>query len=258
VAGRPAPLFLVPLEIEGQDIGGAVIDTGGGYEILLRENFGLEVIDEVEVLAFGGRETVAVTEGFSYSAGGFQKVARTAIVSSSICDCNGLGFFFFRDTGVVLGIDFVKSQAMFLERAPDGGVSIPFAPPPANLNDFGTAFMEVDIATGDETTQTLALIDTGANVTLIRRGLLESSPALNLNRQEITISHDFLGTVAVSVGLYDTEGLPDVILGTDVMGAWGNEWYFTYTQSGGSITIIRPSDTAEESRVAPQTSRSRP
>jgi hypothetical protein len=38
----PAPLFTTPLSIEGEDVGPAIIDTGGDYEVILRETFGLD------------------------------------------------------------------------------------------------------------------------------------------------------------------------------------------------------------------------
>lgn len=248
----PAPLFLVPLEIEGHKTGGAIIDTGGGYEVLLRNNFGLEVIDTVEVLAFGGRASVDLTEGFAYSAGGLPRTAPTAIVSDSICDCNGLGFFFFRETGVVLGLDFVNARAVFLSTAPAGGVTIPFEAPPAHLYGFDTAFVEVEVASGGAMTEVVGLLDTGANITLMRRGLVGAAPALDPNRQSVTISHDRLGTVAVGVVLFETEGLPDVILGTDVMRVWADEWYFCYSPAGGSVVAFRPGDAVEAPQQQPR------
>jgi hypothetical protein len=247
-----APLFEVPLAIEGRDIGGAVIDTGGGYEVMLRENFGLEVIDTVDVLAFGGRQSVDLTEGFVYTAGGVYKVAETALVGKSICDCNGLGFHFFRETGVVLGLDFTEVDVTFLRAAPGGGVSIAFEPAPPDLSGFDTAFIPVDVAVGlsptsagDRVSRVVALLDTGANATLIRRGLVDPTPALPINRQDVTIRHELLGTVAVTAALFDTEGLPDVIIGTDVMGTWGKVWYFTYERAGGRVDVLRPGDTVE-------------
>ncbi len=69
-----APLFLVPLSIEGQSVGNAIIDTGGVYEVLLRDEFHLTVVGDVEVLVFGGRESVRLTEGFSYAVGGIDAV----------------------------------------------------------------------------------------------------------------------------------------------------------------------------------------
>ena len=233
----PPPLFQVPLAIDGEEVGAAVIDTGGAYEVMLRENFGLEVIDTVEVLAFGGRETVDVTEGFVYTAGGFRRVTSAALVGKPICDCNGLGFHFFRDTGVVLGLDFETGRTSFLSSVPPGGVTIPFERPPADLAGFDTAFIEVDVTSENESRKVLALLDTGAGATLMRRGLVGSASPLSLNRQAVTMAHDYLGTVAVSPTLFDTDGLPDIIIGTDVMGVWANEWYFSYSPHGGDVTV---------------------
>ena len=65
----PAPLFEVPLVVEGIDVGPAIVDTGGGYEVMLKDPFGLDVVDLIDVLAFGGREEVGLTGPFSYEVG---------------------------------------------------------------------------------------------------------------------------------------------------------------------------------------------
>ena len=235
---RPAPLFNVPLSIEGEPVGSAIIDTGGGYELLLRDSFGLQVVDTVEVLAFGGQEVVGITEGFQYTAGGWDSTADAALVGLSVCDCNGLGFHFFRKTGAVLGLDFANPRAMFLPVAPAGGVTIPFQPPPWFLTDFDSAFVQVEIAAGGESRRVLGLLDTGTNASVMRRGLVETSPSLIADRLDVTITAELLGTVAVQVGLFETAGLPDVILGTDVMRTWSDRWYFFFAKQRGTVTAF--------------------
>ncbi len=262
LAGQPAGLFSVPLEVNGEAVGEAVIDTGGGYEVMLREPFGLAIVGTAEVLAFGGKELVQVTEQFPYSAGGTGATADFAIVGLSICDCNGLGYHFFRKTGIVLGVDFSVPVATFHATVPQGAsgpgdeeecedhlcthrVTLPFEPPPPFLANLDSAFIEVEVAAGGETATVLGLLDTGAAVTMMRRGLLGGQrsslpyPApLNPNRLEVTIEHPRLGTVAALVGLFDTQGLPDVILGTDVMRAWGERWYFSFAPNAGAVTVV--------------------
>ena len=71
-------------------------------ELLADALMRLKVVDSTEVLAFGGTESVDVTESFDYTAGGWQTHAEAAIVGVSVCECNGLGFHFFRKTGAVL------------------------------------------------------------------------------------------------------------------------------------------------------------
>ncbi|UCC31562.1 MAG: hypothetical protein JSU86_04640 [Phycisphaerales bacterium] len=235
---RPAPLFNVPLSIEGEPIGSAIIDTGGGYELLLRDSFGLQVIDTVEVLAFGGKEAVGVTEGFQYTAGGWDSTTDAALVGLSVCDCNGLGFHFFRKTGAVLGLDFANPRAMFLPVAPTGGVTIPFQPPPSFLTGFDSAFVQIEIASGGDTNAVLGLLDTGTNASVMRRGVVGTPSSLTPDRLDVTVTVESLGTVAVQMGLFETAGLPDVILGTDVMRTWSDRWYFFFAKERGTVTAF--------------------
>lgn len=277
-APGPAPLFTAPLTIEGEPIGPAVIDTGGGYEVMLRHSFGLQVVDRTEVLAFGGKEFVDVTEGFHYTAGGFEAHAKAALVGVSVCDCNGLGFMFFRNTGAVLGLDFVNQLATFLQAVPENGVTIRFEPPPPFLPGFESAFVEVEVASDDSSRTVLALIDTGTNASVIRRGLiaarggsgcLEPVPfrsaggsgacatpgnPLSRNRLHVTVAREDLGTVDARLGLFDTPGLPDMIIGTDIMRAWSDRWYFSFTPQGGTVTAFPHVDAAvAETEAGPAT-----
>lgn len=235
---RLAPLFNVPLSIEGEPVGSAIIDTGGGYELLLRDSFGLQVVDTVEVLAFGGKEAVGVTEGFQYTAGGWDSTTDAALVGLSVCDCNGLGFHFFRKTGAVLGLDFANPRAMFLPVAPTGGVTIPFHPPPSFLTGFDSAFVQIEIASEGDSRTVLGLLDTGTNASVMRRGLVGTPSSLTPDRLDVTVTAESLGTVAVQVGLFETAGLPDVILGTDVMRSWSDRWYFFFAKERGTVTAF--------------------
>ena len=253
--GSHAPLFSVPLTVNGESVGNAFVDTGGGYEVLLRQDYGLEIIDTVEVLAFGGTEELLLTGPFAYSVAGYKTVAASALVGLSACDCNGLGFHFFNRTGMILGIDFSGSEVNFLLVPPEGGTFIPFANPPDILEGFDSAFVEVEVALAGESRLILGLLDTGSNVTVLRRGILDGGAVPSLDRLDITVQHENLGTVAVNAGLYDTDGLPDMIIGTDVMGTWAQRWYFDFTPGGGAVTVFfddQPgdaSDTAERLRT---------
>ena len=219
-------------------MGDAVIDTGGAYEVMLRDSFGLTVIDTVEVLVFGGYELVDLTEGFSYSVGGFQTEANGAIVGISSCDCNGLGVGFFRRTGTVLGLRFSEPEPVFLTDVPEEGVRLTFEPPPPSLATFHGAFIEVQVTVDGDSHTILGLLDTGTNGTLLRRGLVGDAGPAWLNRARVTVTNEDLGTVTLTAGLFDTPDLPDVILGTDLMRAWGHRWYFSFSPTGGSVTVI--------------------
>ncbi len=242
-APRPlGPLFLVPLSIEGAEVGGAIVDTGGGYEVLLREPFGLDIVDSADVLAFGGFESVEVTEGFTYTAGGVGTEAASAIVDSSICACNGLGFHFLRKTGLVLGLDFAEPTVLFLRQLPPDGLLIPFEPGPDGLSHFDTAFIKVEVSVGGTNRSVVALLDSGATATVMRRGFVGTASALTPDRLDVTLSQRLLGSVRAGVSLFDTPGLPDLIIGTDVMREWGDQWYFYYSRTGGVVSIIPDAD----------------
>jgi len=234
----PAPLFTVPLSVEGSSVGNAVIDTGGGYEILLHEAFGLNLVGTVEVLAFGGKEMVEVTEPFTYSVGGTEATADFALVGLSVCDCNGVGFRFFRKTGTVLAIDFAADRADFAFMASDGGVSLAFEPPPPELPDFDSAFIEVEVQFGEHSRTLLGLLDTGTNASVMRRGLFEDGDSTAGDHLNVRIGHEELGLVAAQVTLFDTAGLPDLIIGTDIMRAWSDRWFFTFALRGGHVTAF--------------------
>lgn len=248
------PLFSVPLAIEGESIGPGIIDTGGDFELMLREPFGLKIVDSIEVRAFGGTESVDVTEGFDYTAGGWQSHADAAIVDVSVCECNGLGYHFFRKTGAVLALDFENRQASFHGVVPANGVKIGFAPPPPHLSDFYSSFIEVEVAAEGESRTVSGLLDTGSTSTVMRRGLVGSSSDPTTDRLNVTVSQPHLGTVAVQAALFDTPGLPDIILGTDALGAWSDRWYFSFTLEGGTVTVYprdepttRDADNAQKS-----------
>lgn len=240
-----APLFVTPITIEGKSIGSAIIDTGGRYDLVLRSDFGLRIVDSADILAFNGREQISLTESFQYEAGGIPSRAETAIVGISICDCNGLGYFFFRKTGTVLGLDFNRLQAEFHTTVPAGGVTIPFAPPPRQLGNFDSSFIEVELSAGDKRQTVIGILDTGTSGTVMRFGALTTRPIQFTNRVDIQITHPLLGTVAARVVLFDTPGLPDIIIGTDVMRAWSDRWFFQYLPKGGTITVFLPENPSE-------------
>jgi hypothetical protein len=235
---RSVPLFSVPLVIEGKPVGTAIIDTGGGYELMLRDSFGLNMVGTTEVLAFGGTEEVGITEGFRYAAGGWSAQAESALVGLSVCDCNGLGFYFFQKTGAVLALDFENVTASFVLWAPGDGVVLPFQPPPTHLTGFDSAFIEVEVQSGGDSRTVLALLDTGTNASVLRRRLVGTPSPLAPNIVRVTIAEPQLGTVWAQVGLFDVAGLPDMILGTDVMRAWADRWYISFASTGGTMTVF--------------------
>lgn len=233
-----APLLTTPFSINGEPGGNAIIDTGGAYELMLRDSFGLEVMETVEVLAFGGRETVGLVNGFEYEVGGLSATADVALVGLSTCDCNGVGFFFLRKTGALLHLDFADLRAEFGVDAPLGGVELPFEPPPDDLANFDSAFIPVTVSANGTSVDVVALLDTGTNGSVLRRGLIGEPDPLSPNRLNVQVTHPSLGTVALRATLFDTEGLPDMILGTDVMQVWSSDWYFHFAPQGGTVVTF--------------------
>jgi len=228
--------------VEGRQAGMAVVDTGGGYEVMLRERFGLAVVDTVDVIAFGGVRRVDVTEEFTYHAGGVHGFSGGAIIGEAICGCNGLGFEFFRRTGMVLALDFENPTVTFLDDVPDEGVTVKFNPPPEPFRSFDTAFIEVRVSSPDRSMTLPALLDTGATATVIRRGLFPTNPvalAIGTGELSITIAHPQLGTATVEAAVFDNNDLPEMIIGTDVMRALGKRWYFSFPPYSGSVTIVK-------------------
>ncbi len=234
----PGILFRAPLTVAGKSVGTAIVDTGGNYELLLREDFGLEVVGSAEVLALGGREQLRLARNIPYVAAGLESVADQAIIGLTVCECNGLGVEFLRKHGVVFGIDFPQKDAAFLSAAPDGGSELPFAIPPPGLDGFDTSFIEVTLAAGGNARTVVGLLDTGASNTLMRRGTVGMPFLLSPNRMRVRITHEQLGTVTVNVSLFDTDGLPKIILGTDAMRAWADRWYFAVKPEGGTVTVV--------------------
>ncbi len=233
-------LFTTPLQVDGIEVGSAIIDTGGGFEVMLREDFGLEIVDAIEVLAFAGAETVEVTEGFNYLVGGIQSFADAAIVGVSACECNGIGFEFFRKTGLVLGLDYLSVSAGFFFDVPEEGITVQFGSPPPRLRGFESSFIDINLSTEDGSKNVAALFDTGATQTVIRRDLFGEPSALVSDRRRVTLFHERLGGVTALVALHRNESLPDVIIGNDVMAVWGDRWYFSFDPTGGSVTVIQP------------------
>jgi hypothetical protein len=249
----PDPLFVfsMPLTVNGEPVGDAFIDTGGGYEILLGQANGLDIVGEIEVLAFGGKENLEVTGPFTFAIGGFHGIAGGALVGLSICDCNGLGYQFFRHTGIVLALDFPRNRADFLLQLPDGEAVLSFAPPPPPLSGFESAFIDVDVSVDGASKRLRGLLDTGANLTVMQKGLFPNPPLLSPDYQTILVTHQKLGTVQVTAGLFETDGLPDIILGVDVMRAWANEWYFDFTPGAGALTVVFGRDAPADNQQTP-------
>lgn len=242
-------LFYLPMAVEGESIGLGFVDTGGEFEVLLRQPYGLDIVGEVDVLTFRGSERVDVTEPFVYTFGSVTARTSGAIVGLSSCICNGVGFQFFNKTGLVLGLDFSSGEATLLDAPPPGGVVIPFASPPADLSGFDSTFLSVEVTGPDGVVRLAALLDTGATTTILRRGLVGSGSPFSPDRLDVTVGHPSLGLVAINVGLLDTQGLPDVILGNDFMSALGQNWYFDFDSSERSIIVfLTPFDDGSETQ----------
>ena len=250
---QPAQLLTIPITLSGLVTEPAIVDTGGGYELMLRQSFGLDIVDQIEVIAFGGRETVDLATGFSYQVGNIETTADIALIGLSVCDCNGLGFLFFRKTGIVLGIDFPAQSIVFLNQLPRGGIELDFDRPPDHLLDFDSAFLDVDVTLNEETRIVSALIDTGTNSTIMRRGLFESTVGGSSSFLDVTVGRFELGTVGLRATLFDNPGLPDLVIGTDVMAVWGDRWYFSFTPRGGALKVFpRADESMADASATPQ------
>ena len=228
----------VNLDVAGQDVEPALIDTGGGYELLLREPYGLKLVGIGQIVAFTGTETVGVTEPFAYEAGGVSAVADFALVGSSICDCNGLGFEFFRRTGTILEVDFAAERVALHQSLSPEGITIPFAPQPAGLADFDGAFLKLEVTAGGQTRSVVGVLDTGAPNSVLREDAFpDARPGLT-GRLTTDLMHTQLGTVRVNLPLFDNPELPELIVGLDVMRIWADVWYFRFDDEGGAFTVI--------------------
>lgn len=250
-------LFTVPFTVEGTPVSKALIDTGGGFEVMLREPYGIEVVDRVEVLAFSGPQIVDVTSGFTYQAGGIQAQAEGAIVGAAACDCNALGIDFFRKTGIVLALDYRSRAAAFVPSIAEGGVTLLFDPPPERLGEFDSAFLEVELQSGDLLKRTNALLDSGAAVSALYRGTMPGVAA-DQSFLELDIRRDELGTVRATIALHDNGALPELIIGNDIMAAWGDRWYFVFEPLGGSLLVVLPTTAGDDVEPSPQTRRMDP
>ena len=104
------------------------------------------------------------------------------------------------------------------------------------------AFIDVEVDLGGRTQTVRALLDTGAAETLLKRTTFDGTPVPLFGRTRLEVTHDRLGTVSVSAAIFDNDDLPDLILGIDMMRAWGNRWYFHYTPNGGIVTVFPYAD----------------
>ena len=236
LAGADDYLWL-PLIVGGEDVGTALIDTGGDYELLLRETYGLKLVGTAEISVFTGTEVVGVTEAVAYQAGGVAGVADFALVGSSICDCNAVGHEFFRQTGTVLAVDFARDRVDLLTAAESGEATIAFASPPQELAGFDGALLPIRVRVGSVTHLLIGVLDTGALQTVVQRSALATPVSALASYARGTVEHDQLGAVELSLGLYDSPGLPDVIIGVDLMRRWADEWYFVFDEAGGQVTV---------------------
>ncbi len=235
--------FLAPLIIEKEEVASAIIDTGGGYEILLRSTYDLPVVEEVDVVTFRGLERVEVVGPFNYATGSIGAVSHGAIVGISTCDCNGLGFEFFRKTGLVLALDFDTRLAAFLDAAPLAGVYIPFAAPPEVLAGFDAAFLRVVVNINGRQIPATALVDTGSTRTVVQREFTENFVIQRPDTIDLTINQSQLGGVRLTAEMFENDALPEIIIGLDVMSVWGGQWYFDFTGEAGSFTVLpRPAN----------------
>ncbi|MCO6436034.1 MAG: hypothetical protein J5J06_03000 [Phycisphaerae bacterium] len=254
----PYVLFTVPFSVDGESVGSALIDTGGSFEIMLRETYGLDVVGSVDVLSFDGPRTVDMTAPFTYRAGGIQAQASGAIVGAAACDCNALGIEFFRKTGVILSLDFRERTAAFAAAIAQEGVFVPFADPPEHLRGFDSAFLEVDVTSGSTTKRMRALLDTGAAASVMYRGALPGLEGSTGDRQTIDIRHDALGTVRAGVILHLNDAVPELIIGNDILGAWGNQWYFRFDPVGGYVVVVPAEPSPSNDQAAFSRSRQPP
>jgi len=244
-ADTPA-YFSVPLEIAGATVEEALIDTGGAFELVLREPYGLKLVGTAEVLTFGGVATVGVSQAVAYSAGGLDAQADFALVGPAVCDCNALGYKFFQTSGTVLGVDFGAHRATLTAAIPARGLQLRRMDPSATLPDFAGAWVEVEVAVGGQSAVIPAVLDTGAAHSVLQRGTLPTVPAWPRDWVRATVAHKQLGTVSASLYLFDTAGLPQLIIGLDLMRVWADEWYFEFTPAGGTVTVvIAAEDTAD-------------
>lgn len=247
-------LFFLPIEVDGQNVGSGIVDTGGAYELMLNEPFGLRVTGSAEVLVFSGPATVGITEPFRAIVDGAAFEIDNAIVGLDLCECNGVGFLLLRKSQRLLNLDF-PSQRAWLSPTEEGRPSLsefPFLPPPAGFSTFDTAFIEVTVTGTEGSRSLLGLLDTGTTTTLMRRGIVTGAGnSIDANAQTVRIGADGLGTVQAQVRLIETEGLPDLIIGVDVMRAWSDEWAFRYDAVGGAVFAAPRADaTASVSAAA--------
>ncbi|MCC7291109.1 MAG: hypothetical protein IT449_03490 [Phycisphaerales bacterium] len=233
----PAHLFYLPLEIEGRPTDPAFIDTGGEFEVLLKDAHGLAIRDEIDILAFTGTERVPLTEPFSYRVGDIELQTQGAIVGLSACVCNGVGLAFLKKSNRVLHFDFPAKTASLVDSVPVEAAVVPLSRPTGRLATFQGIFAEVEVTGPDGVSVLHGLLDSGATRTVLRSGLVGAGDAVNADQMEITIGSDYLGTARLTAALFDTEGLPDLIIGTDLMGAWADHWYMNFDDASGVMWV---------------------
>jgi hypothetical protein len=244
--------FTLPLAIEGRTDGHALVDTGAEGELILAQAYGLDVIGSVPVILFSGATQAPVTEPFAYTLAGVTMSSPGAIIRESNCACDAVGTAFFRRSGLCVRLDYRRGTAVLVDEIPRGGIEVPLTPSVGGAGAFDSARVTIRI---NETSFADAILDTGANVTAMRRSLVPTNAA---DGRYLLLSHHLLGSISVPqerVLMYDTPGLPDLIIGTDVMPAWGNVWYFTFGVSGGRAAAFRDSADPEPADNGPALTR---
>lgn len=234
---RPA-LFYVPLSVEDRSVDPAFLDTGGEFEVLLKEPYGLPIQGEISVLAYTGRERVLVTGPFSYSVGDTRFQSDGAIIGLSVCDCNGVGLGFLRKAGALLSLDFTSRTVNLVTDRPIEASYIPSSRPIGPLSGFGGLFLEVEVSSETAATRLHALLDTGATRTVIRRDVAAVLRPVTSENVSLRIGNPYLGTAEVVAGLFYTPGLPDLIIGIDLMGAWSDRWYMDFGGDEPSAWVV--------------------
>jgi hypothetical protein len=235
--------FYLPLEVDGRPAGAALVDTGSEPPIILGSDFGLRSVDVAERCLVTGCDQVVVSEPFLFSIAGIPMGTKGAIIDPEAGSLIGTSFF--RLTQTVLKVDFVSGEAKVVRALPPGDSSIFFFPPDNHLRRPDAVWLEVEAKTDSESKRIWAIVDTGAPRTVVQD--------LALGDVLREISHPDLGTVRLDVEPlgHGRDEFPAIIIGTDVMAAWGDVWYLGFGDGGGLISIYHDRSSAPAGDVLP-------